>query len=94
MKLTINGDITEQEKQNYIDYVQAKKTDRKLEMLEITIDGDDVELQYKFEEVPFERTRRITGYLVGTTDKWNNAKLNELNDRVKHGVQTSLDDLK
>jgi len=34
--------------------------------------------------VPFERIRRITGYLAGTTDRWNNAKQNELNDRVKH----------
>ena len=35
-------------------------------------------------DVGFERIRRITGYLVGTTDRWNNAKLAELNDRVVH----------
>ena len=35
--------------------------------------------------VPFERIRRITGYLVGTMDKWNNAKRAEESDRVKHG---------
>ncbi|WP_272868335.1 anaerobic ribonucleoside-triphosphate reductase, partial [Clostridioides difficile] len=29
--------------------------------------------------------QRITGYLVGTTDSWNNAKLAELKDRVTHG---------
>ena len=34
--------------------------------------------------VGFERTRRITGYLVGTTDRFNNAKKAELNDRVPH----------
>lgn len=33
----------------------------------------------------FERIRRITGYLVGTLDKWNNAKRSEEKDRVKHG---------
>ena len=33
----------------------------------------------------FERIRRITGYLVGTLDKWNNAKRAEEKDRVKHG---------
>ncbi len=33
----------------------------------------------------FERIRRITGYLVGTTDRWNNAKRAEEHDRVKHG---------
>lgn len=35
--------------------------------------------------VKFERIRRITGYLVGTMDKWNNAKKAEERDRVKHG---------
>lgn len=36
--------------------------------------------------VKFERIRRITGYLVGTTDRWNNAKRAEERDRVKHGL--------
>ena len=31
-----------------------------------------------------DRLQRITGYLVGTTDRWNHAKLAELNDRVRH----------
>lgn len=35
---------------------------------------------------PMERVRRITGYLVGTLDKWNNAKRAEEHDRVKHGI--------
>ena len=34
--------------------------------------------------VSFERIRRITGYLVGTMDKWNEAKRAEERDRVKH----------
>ena len=37
--------------------------------------------------VRFERLRRITGYLVGTMDTWNNAKKAEERDRVKHGVR-------
>ncbi|MCC8194803.1 MAG: hypothetical protein LIP28_09190 [Deltaproteobacteria bacterium] len=36
--------------------------------------------------VGFERTRRITGYLVGTLDRFNNAKRAEERDRVKHGA--------
>lgn len=36
--------------------------------------------------VGFERIRRITGYLVGTVDRFNDAKRAEVNDRVKHGV--------
>lgn len=38
------------------------------------------------DSVPFERIRRITGYLVGTLDRFNNAKRAEERDRVKHGV--------
>lgn len=38
------------------------------------------------EGVGFERIRRITGYLVGTMDKWNDAKRAEERDRVKHGL--------
>lgn len=36
------------------------------------------------EGVSFERLRRITGYLVGTVDRWNDGKKAELKDRVKH----------
>lgn len=36
--------------------------------------------------VKFERIRRITGYLVGALDRFNNAKRAEEHDRVKHGV--------
>ena len=38
------------------------------------------------EGVGFERIRRITGYLVGTMDKWNDAKRAEERDRVKHAM--------
>ena len=34
--------------------------------------------------VPFSRIRRITGYLTGDINTWNNSKKQELNDRVKH----------
>ena len=40
----------------------------------------------KEEEIAFERIRRITGYLVGTLDRFNNAKRAEEADRVKHGT--------
>ncbi|MDO5480996.1 MAG: anaerobic ribonucleoside triphosphate reductase [Candidatus Saccharibacteria bacterium] len=41
------------------------------------------------DEVPFERLRRITGYLVGTLDRWNDGKKAEEHDRVKHSVGSS-----
>ncbi len=45
------------------------------------------------EGVKFERIRRITGYLVGTLDRFNNGKRAEERDRVKHSVQTGLEKL-
>ena len=41
--------------------------------------------------IEFERIRRITGYLVGTMDHWNNAKSAEEKDRVKHSVVEGLE---
>ena len=43
------------------------------------------------EGVGFERIRRITGYLVGTTDRFNNGKKAEEKDRVKHGTKGIVD---
>jgi len=40
---------------------------------------------YVGKDIKFERIRRITGYLVGTLDRFNNAKKQEEHDRVKHG---------
>lgn len=45
-----------------------------------------------FEEGKFERLRRITGYLVGTLDRWNDAKKAEEKARVKHSVNSSVND--
>lgn len=44
------------------------------------------------EGVKFERIRRITGYLVGTTDRFNNAKREEERDRVKHSTKGLVTD--
>ena len=38
------------------------------------------------EGIGFERIRRITGYLVGTLDRFNNGKRAKVEDRVKHGL--------
>lgn len=43
--------------------------------------------------IRFERLRRITGYLVGTMDKWNDAKKAEERDRVKHGVGANTESM-
>ena len=45
-----------------------------------------------FDEGKFERLRRITGYLVGTLERWNDAKKAEESARVKHSVNSSVND--
>ena len=88
MSVIITGNADVREQQAYVDYLQDKYN-RKLESLDINIDGEYADLHYKFSDVPFERIRRITGYLVGTMDHWNNAKKAEERDRVKHSLGTS-----
>ena len=50
-------------------------------------DTDTKEVKTIGEGVGFERIRRITGYLVGTVDRFNNGKKAEVRDRVKHGTE-------
>ena len=54
--------------------------------IDIKVDGEEVELQYHLASEHFDRIRRITGYLVGTLDRFNDAKRAEERDRVKHAT--------
>ena len=92
MSVTITGNAPLQEQQAYVDYVE-KKYNRRLKTLDIHIDEEFADLNYELEPVPFERIRRITGYLVGTMDQWNSAKAAEEADRVKHSLDTGLEQL-
>ena len=51
---------------------------------------EEKEVKMVGEGVGFERIRRITGYLVGTVDRFNNGKKAEEHDRVKHGTEEIL----
>lgn len=82
----INGPIPQTEIDAYVDYVTKKNPKREILWLEIGIDDDFVDLRYELKPVPFERVRRITGYLVGDLDRFNNAKRAEVDDRVKHSL--------
>lgn len=83
--VTYDNDIKLDEAMHYYEYVQAKSKNA-LDYLIITSDGEHAELEWKFKTTPFERIRRITGYLTGTTDTWNPSKHAEEKDRVKHGT--------
>ena len=86
-KITVTGGkISPEEQQAYAKHILSENPNRTLKYLKIHMDGDYVDLEYELDPAPFERIRRITGYLVGTMDRWNDAKRAEERDRVKHGV--------
>ena len=87
----LNGILEQKEIDTYAEMAKDKYGD-KLVGLKIEIENDDeITLTYILKnDVPFERIRRITGYLVGTLDKWNDAKRAEERDRVKHTVNQDL----
>ena len=86
VQFVCNEEIAEKEKEAYI----ARGTEQygwTLEKVEVKLDGEFADIHYYTKPVPFERIRRITGYLVGTLDRFNNAKRSEEHDRVKHSIQ-------
>ena len=85
----LNGTMDQKEIDQYVSIIMKDNPERHLESLELSIDGDFVNMRYTFKPLNFERIRRITGYLVGTMDRWNDAKTAEEHDRVKHSL--SLD---
>ena len=78
-------DISEAEAQEYLKIFEDMHPYERSGTLNIELDGEFVDLWLETpQKVPFQRIRRITGYLVGTLERFNNAKRAEVNDRVKH----------
>lgn len=87
MQVNVSGGIiSEKERNAYIERALELYPDKHITRMDITVDGDFVDVEYHYDAQPFQRIRRITGYLVGTIDRFNNAKKAEVNDRVKHGL--------
>ena len=87
--VTVKGidNISEQEILAYMDFIHKDNQHDEIESLEISAEsGDNVALDYTLRPPQFQRIRRITGDLVGTLDRFNNAKRAEEHDRVKHGL--------
>ena len=80
------GTLSQKEINEYILEMKKRHPDQKIKSMTLTLDNDEVEINYEYESVPFERIRRITGYLVGTIERFNDAKRAEVNDRVKHSL--------
>lgn len=80
----LGGCIEQKEIDTYIQHIRNSNNNQEIDWLKIELDGDYVNLSYQLHSIPFERIRRITGYLVGTLDRFNDGKRAEERDRVKH----------
>lgn len=97
MKFTVtNGEISLKEKNHIIEELQKKHPDIIIDEIRVEINGEYLDVNFTYSTPAFERIRRITGYLVGTLDRFNDAKRAEVQDRVKHGLSeaVNLDDIK
>lgn len=82
--ITADFDASKQELQNYVDYIKARVAEDIVSIRVKMRDDGTVDVGYNAYGIPFERIRRITGYLTGDLTSWNDAKQAEERDRVKH----------
>lgn len=86
----ISGEYTENEINHYIMLVRQKHGGADIKKISFELDESDgepyVNIRYELAPVRFERIRRITGYLVGSLDRFNDAKRDEVSDRVSHST--------
>ena len=80
-----NGTLSEEEKQAYVQWATEHYGVEPVS-LDLELDGEFVNVKANLGKRPFERIRRITGYLVGTLDRFNSGKRAEEADRVKHTI--------
>ncbi len=88
VSVEINGDEALLERKEIEAYVERglSKYGHNLKNILLKPDGDFIDITYNTTKEPFQRIRRITGYLVGTLDRFNDSKRAEEHDRVKHSI--------
>lgn len=87
--MTVNvtgGTLSQNEIDQYIQDLKERNPDKIFKTITLDVQGDEIEISYEYDSRNFERIRRITGYLVGTIDRFNDAKRAEVADRVKHSL--------
>ncbi len=80
------GELSEREKDAYIKYGQEKYKGRQISQLDITLDGEDVDLKFYFKDTDFQRAYRSADYLVNDMKKLNDAKRAEFAQKERHKV--------
>lgn len=87
MQIRSNFKMSAKEQEYYLNALKEKEgtLDNISEVyFSLNKNNNDVDVDYTIKEPKFERIRRITGYLTGDLNRWNNAKQAEEHDRVKH----------
>ena len=90
-RVYVNGvpRVTEDEARAYLRLTAEQYPTETINSLTISLNPDESEsvaLDAEVQPIQFQRIRRITGYLVGTLDRFNNGKRAEEHDRVKHSL--------
>ena len=87
MKVNVVGcELDQKEIDAYVKRAHEIYPNKHIEEMILKPDGEFIDIEYRFAPQNFDRIRRITGYLVGTLDRFNNAKRAEVDQRVKHTV--------
>ena len=90
----LGGEMSAEEQQGYIQRAKKLYPGRIIKGMEISIvDEHTADIEYHYDTEPFQRIRRITGYL-NDQNRFNNAKQAEVKDRVKHELpQQNFEDV-
>ncbi|MCD7811498.1 MAG: hypothetical protein LUG91_06570 [Ruminococcus sp.] len=89
----IGGTMTSREIDEYIKYGQEKYKGRQICRLDVTVDGDFVDLKFYFKDTNFQHAYRSTDYLVNKVDKLNSAKQSEFLDKNYNWVSENSNEL-
>ena len=86
MKVNVfGGEMSPREIDDYIAYAGKKYAGRQIKQLDLTIDGEFVDMKVYFKDTDFQRAYRYADYLVNNMDKLNDAKQSEFSDKQRHG---------
>ena len=80
----INGELDVHEIDEYVKYGNRKYKGRQISQLDITLDGEFVDLKFYFKDTDFQHAYRSADYLVNTMEKLNDAKQSEFSQKQRH----------
>ena len=81
----VDENMNEDMAKEYLVFAQNNKKYKEAKIEKVIVKDGKMTIDFVQDKLKFARIRRITGYLTGTVDRWNDAKKAELRDRVKHG---------